>query len=201
MRTINQEAATWVQIGLFAAIWIILLTIEGHTEISLRAFFTIPHVVFLYTVVVLIFRRWVWRWGVFRGWLVDLPDLDGEWTGHIETTWIDPATGLGPGPIEAQLTIAQTFSEISCRLRTPESTSESTAALLSKGETNGEVGLSYVYSSRPSAQVKHRSEIHDGAALLELKPGPRPELNGQYWTSRKSTGDMRFAYQGRRIKV
>lgn len=42
----------------------------------------------------------------------------------------------------------------------------------------------------PKAEVRHRSEIHYGTAMLYVD-NPKV-LKGQYFTDRKSTGDMVF---------
>src|SRR5947208_17093299 len=35
------------------------------------------------------------------------PDLNGMWTGHLVSTWVDPATGQQIPPIAATITIKQ----------------------------------------------------------------------------------------------
>jgi hypothetical protein len=198
MKTINEEMGRWVQVILFAALWLLLLALGGHHEISFAALKEIPHVVVIYTILYLIFIKWGWRWRIFRGWLVALPDLQGTWEGTLKSTWVDPETSKTPEPIRATLVICQTFHEITCSLRTGESSSESSAALLSKRESGDGVRLSYVYTNRPMAQARPRSEMHDGAANLELITHDlKRRLEGQYWTGRKTTGDMNFIFKTR----
>lgn len=51
--------------------------------------------------------------------------------------------------------------------------------------------LWYSYSNKPKAAVSHRSCDHDGIAWLEVCLGDNPdELRGQYFTSRRTSGDM-----------
>ena len=42
----------------------------------------------------------------------------------------------------------------------------------------------------PKSEFRHRSEIHYGTATLCLSD--TKELNGQYYTDRKTIGDMHF---------
>jgi len=45
--------------------------------------------------------------------------------------------------------------------------------------------------------VRERSEIHDGAAMLQVIKTPDFSLEGEYWTSRKSTGEMKFKFESK----
>jgi hypothetical protein len=193
MKNINEEALRWVQVGLFLLLWVAALSLSGGgLRITWRALQELPHVVFAYAIVSVIFIKWGWRWRIFRGWLVPFPDLQGTWTGEIKSTWVDPATGQPKPPLKATLAIRQTFSSISCVVTTEESESESTAAQLNEADGSEVIRISYTYINRPRAVVRHRSEIHDGAAVLTLKRGSPLSLEGQYWTSRKTIGDLLF---------
>ena len=34
-------------------------------------------------IITVLFVSWAWRWRIFRGWLVPIPNLNGEWEGKI----------------------------------------------------------------------------------------------------------------------
>ena len=51
--------------------------------------------------------------------------------------------------------------------------------------------LTYCYLNVPKAKVRERSAIHYGTALLCIE-NPE-EIHGQYYTDRKTTGDMTFS--------
>lgn len=53
--------------------------------------------------------------------------------------------------------------------------------------------LTYCYLNVPKANVRNRSEIHYGTALLCVEN--MEKIHGQYFTDRKTTGDMRFQTQ------
>ena len=104
--------------------------VEGDLRITLGALKEIPHVVFIYAIIYVLFTTWAWRWRMFSGWLIPFPDLEGTWRGTVVSTWRDPETGQAPPPIEAMLVIRQKFDSISCTLFTAESESQSNAAAL-----------------------------------------------------------------------
>lgn len=134
--------------------------------------------------------RWVWRRiPSLNRWL--FPDLNGTWIGVLQTTWVDPTTNLSPGPIETTVTIRQTLFDISVKMQTGESGSYSTRVIPEAEPQADRYRLWYSYDNRPIAKVQHRSTPHEGVAWLEIALGENADrLTGQYYTSRKTTGDI-----------
>lgn len=191
MKNIRHEIALWVQAALFIGLWMMLVHLsEPKPAISLAALAKIPDVVFIYGVLYLIFIKWLWRLPAFKGWLIPFPDLEGTWKGTIKSTWVDPSTGRPPEPIPMILVIRQTFSTLSCTMHTKESSSFSTAASLHIDDDSDAKSISYVYTNTPFVSVRDRSVVHDGAAILRVITKPELRLQGEYWTNRKSTGEM-----------
>jgi hypothetical protein len=119
------------------------------------------------------------------------PDLNGTWTGHLQTTWRDPSTGEMPGPIPATFWIEQGLFRVNVRMRTGESRSRSTRCLVEADRGGGIYRLYYSYHNRPKAEVAERSARHDGSAWLELDlDAGDNRLVGQYFTERKTQGDI-----------
>lgn len=200
MKNIRKEIALWLQVGTFLAVWVAILFFSGiEFRINWEALKKFPEVIAIYSVLHLLFAKWAWRFRIFRGWLVPYPDLEGTWEGTLESTWVDPTTGLRKPAIPIVLVIKQSFSSISCTMDTQESTSFSNAAQISTDDESGIVRLSYNYTNRPKATVRDRSEIHDGAAILRIVTEPQRALEGEYWTSRKTTGDMRLTFKSRKL--
>lgn len=152
---------------------------------------TIP----LVLLIVGFFVSYAWKWKMFRGWLVPFPDLNGTWEGTIQTTWKNPETGDIPAPIPAIVTIKQSFTRISCILRTAESSSYSCFAdfWLDDAEQVRKFGYSYHSESLPS--VIDRSPPHKGTMIFELIGDPVEKLKGAYWTSRKTTGEIVLTFR------
>jgi hypothetical protein len=61
-------------------------------------------------------------------------------------------------------------------------------------EDSGSISLEYTYTNRAKATLRLGSPIHDGAARLKVVSLPDRGLQGEYWTSRCTTGDMLLHY-------
>lgn len=200
MKNIRKEIVVWVQFGTFVAIWVgVLYLSRVEFQINLEALKKFPEVVFIYSILHLGFTNWGWRRRLFQGWLVPFPNLQGTWEGTLESTWRDPESGEPAKPIPVVLVVKQTFSTISCVMYSEESISYSNAAQISTDDESGIVRLSYNYTNRPKATVRDRSEIQDGAAILRIVTEPQRALEGEYWTSRKTTGDMRLTFKSKKL--
>ena len=187
------------QLSIIVAITIILLLAyqgasewwTGQTPSLLKAISLIA--TFIGTVLVAV-ANWTWR-GLWRRFpalnRLFFPDLNGVWEGTLQTTWIDPLTGVVPGPIHSRLIIRQGVLKFSISQRTAESDSWSTTVLPEADAESDRYRLWYAYSNKPKAAVAHRSSTHDGVAWLEISLEDDPDqLRGQYYTSRRTTGDM-----------
>jgi len=199
MKNIKQEAVTWIQLITFIAIWVVLIVVSTRgLSISWESVKLLPEVVTIYTILYLIFVKRGWRLPFLQGWLVPFPDLEGTWQGSLETTWQNPETGVTPPPIPVILVIKQSFATISCVLYTKESSSYSSAALLSEEDDSGIKRPSYVYTTTPELTVRGRSPINGGAAILRIITSPERSLQGEYWTNRKTTGTISLKFRSRK---
>lgn len=200
MKNIRREVVIWVNLLTIIVSWLLLIFLStGEIKISVEAFKLLPEVVTIYTVLYLIFVTWMWRLPFLQGWLILFPDLQGTWQGTLQTTWQNPETGKVPPPIPAILVIKQSFDAISCVMYTQESISYSDAALLSQEDDSGLKKLSYVYSNTPGLPSRNRSPIHDGAAILRIITTPGRALQGEYWTNRKTTGELTLTFRTRNL--
>lgn len=157
-----------------------------HRCISFAASVLIPILVFAAE------RLWRWIWTVFPA-LNGLvfPDLNGTWEGHLISTWINPDTGATPPPIQSKFWIRMGLFSVSVRMKTGESGSYSTRCFLEADRNAKTYRIWYSYENRPSAAVTHRSARHEGVAWLEVdNPRNLMALNGQYFTHRKTNGDI-----------
>jgi hypothetical protein len=192
MEKINNTVKVNVQIFTFLIIWgVVLLVTKIYTPIDLwTAVKQIPQAISIYVIVGFLFTHWIWRWNFLQGWLIKMPNLQGTWRGELKSDWIDPATGKGIAPIPVVLVIRQTFLTIKCTLMTKESTSYSTTADIDLVPSGDDLYLTYNYTNRPKATIRDRSAIHDGASILKIIKKPERCLEGEYWTSRKTRGEM-----------
>ncbi|MBN8750333.1 MAG: hypothetical protein J0I65_22885 [Variovorax sp.] len=119
------------------------------------------------------------------------PDLNGTWEGTLVSTWVDPETGQTKPPIPTTITIRQGLLSMAVSLKTGESTSHSTRALLEKFSETSRFRIWYSYNNDPQAQYQHRSSPHEGVAFLELDAdSDMNRLTGRYYTARRTTGDI-----------
>jgi len=200
MKNIRKEILVWIQLVSFVAIWAAVLFFSRTSlKIEWEAIKKLPDVVTIYVLLVLIFTNWAWRLPIFKGWLVPFPDLQGTWKGTLQSTWIDPATSQKIQPKDVMLVIKQTFSNISCVMYTDESNSFSNTAQINQDDDSGIFRLSYNYTNRSKANVRDRSAIHDGAAILKVITEPEKSLEGEYWTSRKTTGDISVKFISKKL--
>jgi SMODS-associating 2TM, beta-strand rich effector domain len=171
-------------------VWLFLLVVDG-VAIELAWLPRLTAVVPVLLVVLGVFDRWLWRLPWINGWFAKRPVLCGTWQVTLQTEWKDPKTGEVPGPNICYMVVRQTFSILSMRLMTKESSSELVAERIVQAE-DGVFRILGVYTNKPRVAVRHRSEIHFGALLLDVQGDPATSLEGHYWTDRSTRGSMTF---------
>ena len=191
MKNLNAKAFAAIGIFLTIGIWLILLFVSGlQLEATWLAFKQLPTVLSIEMILWAIFVKWGWRFNIFQNWLVPFPFIQGTWRGTLTSTWIDPETKLAINPVDIVLVIRQSFLSIHCSVFTRESESRSHSASIHTEPDSGEKRLVYTYTNKPRTTKRDRSSIHDGTASLVIVGNPPNELKGEYWTSRKTTGEI-----------
>lgn len=162
----------------FAIVWIVHSGILAF-GLALPSWATIPYVALLmsaiYSIVRYAFDVRIWKFAIFRRLhLVKIPDLDGKWEGHLQSSYDARMTDY---PIT--LHIKQRWSTILIRLDTETSHSHSVSASLRTDLRFAE--LSYRYQNKPRRGASTNMTAHEGTAVLELQGD---ELSGEYYTGR-----------------
>lgn len=190
MKNINKNLEIWFYIVPFLIAWLAIIQISGISNVfSYETIKRVPDAVMYTGIFYLIFSRLLWQLKILHPWLVPYPNIQGTWVGTLESTWINPKTGKRIAPIPVQFCIKQDFESLRISMFTKESSSFSQAARF-VDESDKSLSLSYTYSNKPEAKVRDRSEIHDGAAYIRIIDNDNMILKGEYWTSRKTTGDI-----------
>jgi hypothetical protein len=198
MKHLNIKAFVGVGIILTILIWLLLLSLSGvQLQATWIAFKQLPTVLSIEVILWGLFAKWGWRYKIFQGWLVPFPYLQGTWRGKLSSTWINPNTQHQFEPIDVILVVRQTFINIHCTLMTEESESSSYSASIHIDPDSNERQLVYSYSNKPRTSIRDRSPIHDGTASLLVIGKPPRKLRGEYWTNRKTTGEISLEFTSR----
>ena len=182
-----------VQVQIVAAVTVLVFAIGiivsgGHVESSWLRFYSFAAIAAV--VVLTLWNRWVWRWRISQRVHVVPCDLNGTWTGTLDSQWHDPDSGSAVGSKPAFLVIRQTASHLSATMHTDEMRSVSTLANVASFDDMTTVD--YIYVSSPASRVEHRSRMHRGATALDITGRPATRLHGRYWTDRDSRGELDF---------
>ena len=94
------------------------------------------------TIITVLFVSWAWKWRIFRGWLVPIPNLNGEWEGKIFYKEEEKEKTR-----KVSVNIKQTFLYIVVRLCSKESESLSFCGSFSIDEKHGIRQLIYSYQT------------------------------------------------------
>lgn len=136
------------------------------------------------SLLVVLFVRWAWKWRVFRNWFVPFPNLNGKWQGKIK--YIEEGKTKKR---DVLVEIKQSFLSIVVSFNTKESQSISCVGSFYIDKKNGIRQLYYSYQNDPETNLREKSPIHYGTAKLDISEDDK-ELNGEYWTSRKTVGTI-----------
>lgn len=196
MKYLNIKIFIWLIIGISVLFYLAYLLLFPVTDKTLFNYLKpIPAVVTFDTIVIFIFSKWVWKYKLFYSWLVPFPNLNGTWKGNIETNWINEKTGKKPAYIPVILTIKQSFTNISCVMRTGEMNSYSFISGFVIDKENQILKLVYSYDSIPKQTVKNRSPQHFGTMYFDIiNNRGNKELSGDYWTGNETTGRIELEF-------
>jgi len=143
------------------------------------------------TMAVLAHEYLFWKVGIFGFRLVKVANYSGVWKVRFQSSYKDKKTGEQIGPLFGFAQIDQTATTFCMRLFTKEARSESFAYSIKL--ENNVFQLSIVYRNTPSIVVRaEESRMHNGSAIFESRGFKPSLLEGEYWTERKTTGEMRL---------
>jgi hypothetical protein len=193
MGNIKLKIYAWILLGLAFGTWFLLIFInEGSFTFTIEAIKLLPKVITINVFIWAVFIKWIWKWRIFKGWLVPFPNLSGKWEGSAVPKNINPDTGQQYSEIKLELIIKQTFLMTHIRVYSEEMESNSYSASFKIDSDTDEKRICYSYLSKPKSNIRDRSPIHDGTALLTIKGEKDELLEGEYWTNRASTGELYF---------
>jgi hypothetical protein len=174
-------------------VWVAVLYASGVpvTSVWLKPFSTVTTIVLF---LVVAFDLWLWKLPLLHGWFVKRPVIEGTWKAALRSNWSDSESDRSTQAIEGYAIIHQTFSKLSIRLLTEESSSELVGAEI-VCSVDGMYCVSGVYRNEPRYGARGRSPIHYGAVWLKVIDEPIHKLQGHYWTDRRTAGEMELTDQ------
>jgi len=200
MEKINSKIQLYIKLSLFLVIlafFVFVFNDQKNIDL-LTIIYQVPKSIVIYAVVGFIFTEWFWKWNIWKGWLIKIPNIQGTWKGHLQSNWTNPKTKLGVDAIPMFLVIKQNFNKIECSILTEESSSYSLSADIQNIHNN--LQLSYTYTNTPKTIFRDRSEIHNGAALLKIIDNSKRKLSGGFWNDRKTRGDIHLEFLSKELK-
>lgn len=173
---------TRLVIGLAAALWLgMAVALKAPVDAAwLKPAGAVMSVVVL---LLLAFDRWLWKW--LPAALTKRPHIHGTWKAELHYQWPEgPPTQRKP----CYLTVRQTYSTLTVNMHFDISDSESRSAAIVTA--NGKQSLWWSYWS--AAKTLHREDNppHRGGAELVIASKPAPRMQGDYWTERKTRGQL-----------
>ena len=125
-----------------------------------------------------------------------MPFLGGEWEGTFEPDYVFPETNQKAPPFIAVIKITHNFDSIRIRMTSEKSYSTSYTAgiTIDAGEQKY---LNYLYGNDADKNREFNPK-HDGAARLRIVFKEEIELEGHYWTGRKTLGSMTLIRKSRK---
>ena len=156
-------------------VWVLHLGL-GAIDFEPQWWLSVPSFAGCYSGFLWLFDHFVWRLRLLRRLsLVQLPDLNGEWVGEVESSYSrDGRTH------SVSVFILQRWSKMVIRLEAEHSRSHSaTASLRTTDLPHAE--LSYQYVNEPKSNAPRSMAMHRGTATLELIGS---SLEGDYYTGR-----------------
>jgi len=127
-----------------------------------------------------LFENYVWRWTLLhRVKFVQLPDLNGRWTGTLRSSYDDFTKTH-----DIDLTVKQSWTRLIVELTTAQSSSKSDTGSVYVNRA-AEPTLVYTYLNTPSPSQLATMAIHTGTTQLELRGSAQGKrLRGHYYNGR-----------------
>jgi len=175
----------WIGIALFSLRCIVSLKLLVSDFSVYDIFGYAGEAIGVTAVIMGVYEKWLWKLNP----LEDTPVLKREYIGTIKSTYDNIER-------EAKINIKQSLLSIHVVLTSGESKSQSISSSID--EVFGAKQLTYCYLNTPKASYRERSEIHYGVAMICLED---PNiLTGQYFSDRKTIGDMIFYSENKHKK-
>ena len=193
---------TKTQVGfvliLGAVVWWIVLRLRGYASPVAAGmadqFSAITTATSVVTVIVIIFRKRIWKWRMLHPWFVDVPVVEGHWLGTVDRR--EDHGSSSSVRVEVSVVIDQPTMSTVRYVQTMSNDSaegHTEACQLYRG-ADGFFYLEGIYQI--TKREDHREStgkrlIYYGAMRLQLDDANRPSgLKGSYWSDSQTRGTL-----------
>jgi len=185
----SDNTKTRIAIGIAAVVWLIIaiLTNQAVSTVALKSVSIATSVA---AIIFVGYDHYVWKWRLVRM-VTGKPVVAGTWRGALQSDYVRPGETAAVPPIPTVIRVTQTDSTLWVTLFTGESESVTEQGRILK-EADGRWRMSWLYVNTPKSSVQHRSNTHRGVCNLYLGGQNGESLRGEYFTSRKTTGELSF---------
>ena len=130
-------------------------------------------------IAIVVYERYLWKYNPF----VKIPRLKKKYTGILSYNYKGKF-----GEKNVEIEIKQSFLSTDVKLKSDEISSKTITSDLV--EENGEFVLYYTYITNPLSRCSDENPIQVGTCKLVIDN--INDIRGNYWTSRKTIGDLHF---------
>lgn len=131
------------------------------------------------TLLVVLYNKYIWKIDFTN----DLPKLGGNYIGEIAYEY----NGIS-NKKELKVKISQSFLDVKVSITSNEITSRTITSEITKENSN--YIIYYTYITNPKIKFANENPIQRGTCRLDIFDD---RLEGVYWTSRKTTGDIKLS--------
>tara|TARA_R110000764_G_scaffold195666_1_gene280851 strand:- start:917 stop:1546 length:630 start_codon:yes stop_codon:yes gene_type:complete len=136
-----------------------------------------------------------WRlWGF--NWIFYRPNLQGTWSGILKSDWKNK-NGEKVGDIEFYIVVRQSFLRIHFTTFTESFIGISYSETFSLKKEIGLKNVAYLY--RKETSQEDNKVLQEGATELRLIDSKPRELEGKYWSNRKTKGKIKVRFVSYKI--
>lgn len=133
------------------------------------------------TLLVVLYNKYIWKYDFTN----DFPSISGVYIGQITYEYNNVL-----GKKEMKVKISQTFFDVKVSIITDEITSSTITSEIIKENSN--YVIYYTYITNPKNKFSKGNPMQRGACRLDIFDD---RLEGVYWTSRKTIGDIKLVQE------
>lgn len=191
MDNYNSKVFWYIGVTLGIIVYFLYTSTNSLDPLSIEALRIIPSIVLFELIFWWLFAKYIWKLKIFYPWLVYVPNISGSWFGTIVFKNSDNEETTK----NVNVLIQQTLQSVHILMKSADMDSVSFVSGFLVDKENKQCRLAYSYTSKARINQRETNPIHDGSVLLTVNIDTQNHLDGEYWTSRKTSGEIRLTKQ------